>query len=622
VRGCRGRTRHRSAARARTSRFRSTRCWPRGSTRDAARLAHEPQQPDRAACRVTRSCRIAAAAPQRSSRGRGLCGLLGADAARGRCARHFPNLVVGRTFAKAYGLAGCAPARWWRTPATLAPIRASCRRTASTPAWRPRCRRPSPTWRTTSGISARSRSRSAALRGLRSAAASLLAERCELRARASGGLRHPGPGAARAGHPRARQVEDPGCAAACASRPASWRHPGLHRGARGGPVRRGVVDRGRPRRRSAMKLNLDGRGRYEVATGIRFFDHMLELFARHGAFDLALATTATSTSTSTTPSRTSGSPSARRYRSARHAPRHQPRRLLRHADGRDAGGRRHRPRRAGPHHVDLKLKREAASATSRQNWCTTSSMASPRRRAPTSTSRCSTAARATTTSRPVQGVRPRAARRRGAGSADGPDAAQHEGAAVKDRAGGLRRRQPGLGAQGAAAAGAEVFTPGPGDLRALRRRGPGRRALRRNSRPRRGWRRPRLAAWRRAAAPRDLPRDAVAVRRQRRSAGVAGLGLLGAPASASSEAAAEGAARRVESLLATRAEAACSTASTDGAYAYFTHSYAAPGDADTVATCRARHAHLRGGVERGHVAGVQFHPEKSGDAGLRILPTS
>jgi imidazoleglycerol-phosphate dehydratase len=33
-------------------------------------------------------------------------------------------------------------------------------------------------------------------------------------------------------------------------------------------------------------LNLDGKGRYEVSTGIRFFDHMLELFARHGGFDL------------------------------------------------------------------------------------------------------------------------------------------------------------------------------------------------------------------------------------------------------------------------------------------------------------------------------------------------
>src|SRR5690349_18449948 len=35
-----------------------------------------------------------------------------------------------------------------------------------------------------------------------------------------------------------------------------------------------------------LKLNLDGRGRARIATGIRFFDHMLDLVARHGAFDL------------------------------------------------------------------------------------------------------------------------------------------------------------------------------------------------------------------------------------------------------------------------------------------------------------------------------------------------
>ena len=38
-------------------------------------------------------------------------------------------------------------------------------------------------------------------------------------------------------------------------------------------------------------LVVDGRGRYEVRTGIRFFDHMLELFTRHGGFDLKLAAT-------------------------------------------------------------------------------------------------------------------------------------------------------------------------------------------------------------------------------------------------------------------------------------------------------------------------------------------
>lgn len=37
-----------------------------------------------------------------------------------------------------------------------------------------------------------------------------------------------------------------------------------------------------------LKLNLDGQGKSQIATGIRFFDHMLDLLARHGAFDLAI----------------------------------------------------------------------------------------------------------------------------------------------------------------------------------------------------------------------------------------------------------------------------------------------------------------------------------------------
>jgi imidazoleglycerol-phosphate dehydratase len=37
-----------------------------------------------------------------------------------------------------------------------------------------------------------------------------------------------------------------------------------------------------------LRLNLDGRGKARISTGIRFFDHMLDLVARHGAFDLEL----------------------------------------------------------------------------------------------------------------------------------------------------------------------------------------------------------------------------------------------------------------------------------------------------------------------------------------------
>ncbi len=38
-----------------------------------------------------------------------------------------------------------------------------------------------------------------------------------------------------------------------------------------------------------LRLNLDGRGQARIATGIRFFDHMLDVVARHGAFDIDLA---------------------------------------------------------------------------------------------------------------------------------------------------------------------------------------------------------------------------------------------------------------------------------------------------------------------------------------------
>ncbi|HET9837147.1 MAG TPA: imidazoleglycerol-phosphate dehydratase HisB [Candidatus Angelobacter sp.] len=40
-----------------------------------------------------------------------------------------------------------------------------------------------------------------------------------------------------------------------------------------------------------IALTIEGQGRYAISTGIRFLDHMLELFARHGAFDLRLKAT-------------------------------------------------------------------------------------------------------------------------------------------------------------------------------------------------------------------------------------------------------------------------------------------------------------------------------------------
>jgi imidazoleglycerol-phosphate dehydratase len=51
-------------------------------------------------------------------------------------------------------------------------------------------------------------------------------------------------------------------------------------------VRRGVINRRTTETSVALTIGLEGKGRYQVSTGIRFLDHMLELFARHGAFDL------------------------------------------------------------------------------------------------------------------------------------------------------------------------------------------------------------------------------------------------------------------------------------------------------------------------------------------------
>ena len=55
-----------------------------------------------------------------------------------------------------------------------------------------------------------------------------------------------------------------------------------------------------------------------------------------------------------------------------------------------------------------------------------------------------------------------------------------------------------------------------------------------------------------------------------------------------------------------------------GSQVYFTHSYVAPVTGDTVAVTEhgERFAAV---VQRAHISGVQFHPEKSGDVGLRIL---
>jgi len=53
-------------------------------------------------------------------------------------------------------------------------------------------------------------------------------------------------------------------------------------------MRKATINRVTKETQIRVSLAIDGRGRYQVSTGIRFFDHMLELFAHHGGFDLKL----------------------------------------------------------------------------------------------------------------------------------------------------------------------------------------------------------------------------------------------------------------------------------------------------------------------------------------------
>jgi imidazoleglycerol-phosphate dehydratase len=53
-------------------------------------------------------------------------------------------------------------------------------------------------------------------------------------------------------------------------------------------VRTAKIERNTRETRIRGALKIEGRGRYDISTGVRFLDHMLELFARHGGFDLAL----------------------------------------------------------------------------------------------------------------------------------------------------------------------------------------------------------------------------------------------------------------------------------------------------------------------------------------------
>ncbi|MBI3695304.1 MAG: imidazoleglycerol-phosphate dehydratase HisB [Acidobacteria bacterium] len=53
-------------------------------------------------------------------------------------------------------------------------------------------------------------------------------------------------------------------------------------------MRTAAIERNTKETQIRARLKIEGRGRYRISTGIRFLDHMLELFTKHGAFDLDL----------------------------------------------------------------------------------------------------------------------------------------------------------------------------------------------------------------------------------------------------------------------------------------------------------------------------------------------
>ena len=363
-----------------------------------------------------------------------------------------PNLIVGRTFAKAYGLAGLRVGALVGSRRTLAPMRRAvppytlnAYAAAALPAALED--RDYYEWY----LAEVRESKKLLVRRARAARRAVLAERRQLRAR----LLRRRPRARRSrGWPSAASTSaidrsDPGCAGCARITAGVLEHTRrARRRARGGAVRRAVINR----KTTETQIALPARARRQGA--LRRLDRHQVLRSHAGAGHPPRRLRSAAARHRRSRRRSAPHRRGRRHRArrggvggARQPPRHQPRRLLRHADGRNARRRRHRPERADSRGDRPASSRSAASAISRRSSCTTSSTASRRARGPTSTSRCSTAARATIRSRRCsRRSRARCAMRaRRTGGSRGSCPAPRSCCDCADR---LRRRQPDVGPQG------------------------------------------------------------------------------------------------------------------------------------------------------------------------------
>ena len=152
----------------------------------------------------------------------------------------------------------------------------------------------------------------------------------------------------------------------------------------------------------SVSVDIDGTGRSDIATGVGFFDHMLDQLSRHSLIDMTVKATGRS------PHRRSPHGRGHRHRDrpgagqgARRAARHHALCLDRARHGRDADTGRHRRFGATVPGLERRRSRRRRSAPSTPSWCASSSRRSRRMPASRCTSPTITAPTTITSPRPA-----------------------------------------------------------------------------------------------------------------------------------------------------------------------------------------------------------------------------